>query len=112
MTGLLLLFGAFSAIDLVGWSTLMATGNRIMLGAALIGIPAEIVYFVALGVCLRASGQQPRGWYWRSFEHHHLLSRRQKLLVMPAFAVGTLAFLAISLGILIVVLGFIGALKA
>ena len=67
-------------------------------------IPAEVVYFGLLAICLHHNGIVPRGWYWRSFEHHHLLSVAQKWLVLPAFFLGALCFLLIVMGIILVLL--------
>ena len=51
--------------------------------------------------------------YWRSFEHHHLLSGGQRWVVLPAFFLGAFCFLLIVLGIAIVLLSAVAAvLKA
>jgi hypothetical protein len=106
---LLLLLGALGAVRLVPWSDLLAFGYELMLDSATLGIPIEGVYFLALWLALRYSGRLPQGWYWKSFEHHHLLTPRQKLLVLPWFFTGALAFLGIVLGIAITMLGMVAA---
>jgi hypothetical protein len=107
--GMLLALGAFGAVRLVPWSNLLSTGYDLMLDSAALGIPLEIIYFVALPLALRYSGRLPRGWYWKSFEHHHLLGPRQKWLVLPWFFSGALSFLGIVFGIALTVLGMIAA---
>ena len=107
--GMLLLLGALGAVRVVPWSTLLDTGYEVMLDSAAVGIPTELVYYVALPVALRYSGVLPRGWFWRPFEHHHRLSRVQKWLVLPWFFTGALAFLGIVFGIAVTVLGMIAA---
>lgn len=107
---LLLLLGALGAVQVVPWSNLLSLGYELMLDSAAIGIPLELAYFTALFLALRRSGKLPAGWYWKSFEHHHLLTRREKLAVLPWFVIGALAFLGIVLGIAITVLGMIAAL--
>jgi hypothetical protein len=103
--------GAITATVLVPWGQLIEAGQALMLGAGAIGIPLELVYFVLLGIALARTGEKPKGWYWASFLHHHLLSARARAIVLPWFYAGALAFLAIGLGILLVVLGFFAALR-
>jgi hypothetical protein len=110
VAAVMLLLGAVGAVELVPWVQLLSSGNALMLDSAALGIPLEIVYFVALAIALTRAGQRPRGWYWRSFQHHHLLTRLQKFLVLPWFVLGALSFLSIVLGIAIAVLGMIGAI--
>jgi hypothetical protein len=107
--GMLLALGALGAVRLVAWSTLLSAGYDLMLDSASVGIPTELVYYVALPLALRHSGSLPRGWYWRPFEHHHRLSRLQKAMVLPWFFTGAVGFLGIVLGIGIAVLGMIAA---
>jgi len=101
VVGALLLIFSFSAGSLWGWDRLLATGNDLMLGAALVAIPLELIYYVLLGLTLYTAGTVPRGWYWRPFAHHHLLSARQRLLVLPFFYSSALGFLAIVIGIVL-----------
>ena len=109
VVGMLLLLGALGAVQLVPWSDLLSMGYALMLDSASLGIPLEIIYFTALGLALRRSGKLPAGWYWKSFDHHHLLSQSEKVVVLPWFVTGALAFLGITLGIAITVLGMIAA---
>ncbi len=109
VVGLLLLFGAVGAARLVAWTTLLAAGNSLMLGSAALGVPLELLYYALLAATLSWNGTRPRGWYWRPFEHHHLLGRGQKLLVLPWFFAGALSFLAIVLGIAVTLLGMVAA---
>jgi hypothetical protein len=109
VTAMLLLMGAFGAVRLVPWLDILWAGKIMMLGSAGIGVPLEIVYFTTLGAALSWSGRRPAGWYWRPFLHHHLLSPRQKLVVLPWYMTGALAFVGIVLGIGVTVLGMIAA---
>ena len=86
-------------------------GQALMLRSSALGIPLELIYFALLAFALHAHPQFPKGWYWRSFEHHHLLSQSQRRWVLPFFYVGALAFLGIALGIGMVLLGGISALQ-
>ena len=108
--GMLAVIAALGAVKVVAWSTLLGVGYDLMLDSASVGIPTEIVYYVALPLALMYSGQLPAGWYWRPFEHHHRLSTVQKALVLPWFFTGALAFLGIVLGIGVTVLGMIAAI--
>lgn len=110
--GLLLLVGAYAVVGLVPGDVLVMVGQYLMLGSAALGVPLELVYFALLAWALRANGDAPRGWYWRSFAHHHLLTREQRFLVLPPFYAGALAFVGIALGIAIVLLGFISVFGA
>lgn len=107
--GLLLLIGAYASVGIVPWFVIVDAGRTLMLSAAALGIPLEVVYFTALGWALRRNGSTPAGWYWRSFAHHHLLTKEQRPWVLTPFYAGALAFAAIALGIAIVLLGFIAA---
>jgi hypothetical protein len=109
VAAVMLLLGAVGVVELVPWLQLLSAGNALMLRSAALGVPLELIYFVTLGVVLTRTGQRPHGWYWRPFQHHHLLTRPQKLLVLPWFVSGALTFLSIVLGIAIAVLGMIGA---
>lgn len=107
--GLLLLTLAYASVGLVPWYVMVEAGRSLMLGAAALGIPLELVYFAALARALRANGDAPPGWYWRSFLHHHLLTPGQRPWVLAPFYAGALSFAAIALGIAIVLLGFVAA---
>jgi hypothetical protein len=108
---LLVVLGAITAARTFAWGELIEVGQALMLRASAIGIPLELVYFALLALALRNNPARPRGWYWRSFEHHHLLTRTQRLRVLPFFFLGALAFLGIALGIGLVLLGAIAALQ-
>lgn len=108
---LLLALAAFGASAMFPWDQVMVFGRDLMLASAAFGIPFELTYFVLLGVALGRPGPRPRGWYWRSFLHHRLLSRRARFAVLPWFYLGALSFLGIGLGILIVLLAFVTALR-
>jgi hypothetical protein len=109
--GFVLLLLAVGASQAYPATEVMAIGNALMLRCAAIGLPLEAVYYLLLGVTLTASRLRPPGWYWRPFLHHHLLGRREKLLVLPFFYLGALAFLGIVLGIFVVVIGMVAAVR-
>jgi hypothetical protein len=109
VVAVVLLLCAIGAVELVPWVQLIDTGNTVMLDSAALGIPLELIYFVALGLALTHTAKRPVGWYWRPFQHHHLLTRAQKLVVFPWYVSGALTFLCIVIGIVITVLGMIGA---
>lgn len=102
------LLGALAAAQRLGAESLVMLGQGVMVRAAAVGLPCEVVYFAALAAALRRAGGAPRGWYWRSFEHHHRLTPRARRWVLPWFYVGTLAMLAIVLGVVLVVLALAG----
>jgi hypothetical protein len=106
---MLLLIGAFGAIRLVPWVDILWVGKTLMLDSAALGVPLELVYFLALGGALTWTGRRPRGWYWRPFLHHHLLTARQRVVVLPWYVTGALAFVGIVFGIAVTVLGMIAA---
>jgi hypothetical protein len=108
---LLLVLGVITAARTFAWGDLIEIGQALMLGTSAIGIPVEAVYFALLALALRKHPACPKGWYWRSFEHHHLLTRAQRLRVLPFFYVGALAFLGIAIGIGLVLLGAISAMQ-
>jgi len=109
VVGLMLLFAGVGAVRLVPWTALLSAGNALMLGSAALGVPLEVIYYALLAAVLTWAGHRPAGWYWRPFEHHHLLSRKQKLMVLPWFFAGALSFLSIVFGIAITVLGMVAA---
>lgn len=102
---------AVAATTLFPWDVLIDAGMSLMLGSAVLAIPIEVVYFGLLWRALRRDGPAPRGWYWRSFEHHHRLDGGQRLRVLPWFYVGAAGFAGISLGISVVLLGFLAAAR-
>lgn len=110
VAALLAVFG-FGLVELVPWTDLLAAGNAVMLGCAAVGVPLEILYFASLGLALQLNGTRPPGWFWRPFQHHHLLVRRQKLCILPFYYSGALSFLGIVIGILLVVLGIVAAVR-
>jgi hypothetical protein len=103
----LVLLMALAAVRFVPGEQLVIVGQYLMLRAAALGVPLEIVYFGSLAWALRANGDAPQGWYWRSFEHHGRLHPWQRRWIMPPFYAGALAFLGIVFGIVISVLGFV-----
>jgi hypothetical protein len=109
VAGLVLMIAAYASIGIVPWFDLVELGRSVMLSAAAIGVPLELIYFAALALALRANGNTPRGWYWRSFDHHKLLSKVQRPWVLFPFYTGALSFLVIAFGIAIVLLGFVAA---
>lgn len=107
--GLLVLIGAYASLGVVPSYDLVTAGQVVMLSAAAIGVPLELLYFALLGWALRANGKAVRGWYWRSFDHHGSLTRAQRPWVLTPFYLGALAFLAIAIGIAAVLFGFVAA---
>lgn len=108
---LLLVLGALGAAHMLAWGELIELGQALMLRASALGIPLEMAYFALLALSIRKHPACPRGWYWRSFEHHPLLTRAQRFRVLPFFYLGALAFLGIAIGIGLVLLGVISALQ-
>jgi len=108
---LVVALGAVTATILVPWAQLLETGQSLMLSAAALGIPLEVIYFALLWYLLGRGRERPKGWHWRSFEHHHLLSRGERALVLPFFVVGALSFLGMTFGIGLVLVAFIGAAR-
>lgn len=107
----LLALGAVAAVSLFQWGDLVELGQALMLRSAAVGIPLELLYFGLLALTIARRADCPRGWYWRSFAHHHLLTRAQRLWILPVFYAGALVFLGIALGIALVMLGLLAALR-
>ncbi|MDB4975892.1 MAG: hypothetical protein JWN48_4233 [Myxococcaceae bacterium] len=108
---IVLILGALAAVGLFSWFDLIEAGQVFMLRSAALGIPLELLYFALLALAIGRRADCPKGWYWRSFMHHHLLSRSQRWWVLPWFYLGALAFLGIVLGIGLVMLGLLAALQ-
>ncbi len=102
---LVLALAALALVQLLPAVRIIETGQALMLGAAAVGLPLQVVYFSALAIAL--SGRRPEGWYWRSFDHHHLLTPVQRRIVLPIFTIAALAFVAILLGIVVTTVGLI-----
>jgi hypothetical protein len=105
--GLLIAVGAYAASGVLPALQLVGLGQVVMLSAAAVGVPLELLYYALLAWTLHANGKAVRGWYWRSFEHHASLTRAQRPWVLTPFYLGALAFLTIALGIATVLLGFV-----
>lgn len=110
--GILLFLGLIAALFSLPAESVMLGGNAVMLTGAAFGLPLELYYFTALGVALTRRGVLPKGWYWRSFDHHHLLAGAERWIVLPAFYLGALAFVVCTIGIVVTVVGLIGTLLA
>ena len=110
--GLVVAVGAYAAIGVVPPFQLVALGQLVMLSAAAIGLPLELLYFALLAWVLHANGKAQRGWYWRSFDHHGALTPAQRPWVLTSFYLGALAFLMTAIGIATVLLGFVAAALA
>lgn len=104
--GLLLVAVAYAAVSSVAGDQIVYVGLDVMLSSAAFGIPLEALYFLLLALALHANRLAPKGWYWRSFEHHDSLSTSQRIYILPFFYTGALAFLGIVIGISICILGF------
>lgn len=91
---------------------IVQAGESLMLGSAWIAIPLELAYFASLWIALALGpGPIPHGWFWRPFAHHALLSPLQRWAVLPLFFAGALAFVAVVLGVAVVVVGMLAALR-
>ncbi len=101
----LLLFVVFLASAPGDQLILMGQSGMLTLGA--VGVGLEVVYFALLGAALHRRKVAPKGWYWRSFAHHHLLSKSERRVIMPFFVLGAIAFLLIVLFIIVTVAGVV-----
>jgi hypothetical protein len=91
---------------------IVQAGESVMLGSASFGIPLELAYFGLLWIALRLGPEPiPRGWFWRPFVHHPLLTSGARCAVLPVFFSGALAFVGIVLGMAIVVVGMLAGLR-
>lgn len=92
IVGVIFVLGAIVSLGVgyVGENDLLHAGWLAMMQLTVVAVALEVVYFVGLYAALRRRGFVPPGWYQRSFEHHHLMSRVQKLGVLPFFYVGGL----------------------
>lgn len=97
-----LVLGAIGVVRFVDPATVMLLGREIMLGSIAVAIPFELAYFGGLAWAARR-GDFPRGWYWRSYEHHQRLSGGERRWVLSCFMVGSLCMVVSVLGILAVV---------
>jgi len=106
------------ALSFLAWlltlppAAVMLTGQTVMLGGGAVGIPLELVYYALLGAALGRRSALPRGWYWRPFEHHHLLSPREAWLVLPFFWTGLVAFVVCVLGIVVTTVGLVATVAS
>lgn len=106
--GILVFLGLTAGLLAFPSESVMLGGNAVMLGGAAFGLPLELYYFGALGIALARRSVLPKGWYWRSFDHHHLLVGAERWIVLPAFYAGALAFVVCMFGIVVTVIGLVG----
>lgn len=110
--------GVLVALSFIAWlltlppAAVMLTGQTIMLGGGAVGIPLEAVYYALLGAALYRRSVLPEGWYWRPFEHHHLLRRGEGWLVLPFFWTGLLAFVVCMIGIAVTTVGLVATVAS
>lgn len=102
-----LVVGINTAVRLVPPLQIIEGGVALMLGSAAPGIPLQVVYFGALAFALHRRGVLPRGWYWRTFDHHKQLIGRERPLVLVWFWLGFACFVGIVLGIATTLLGLV-----
>jgi len=108
--GIVVVLGLLAAVMTLPPETVMLNGQVVMLGAGAVGMPLEVVYFTALGLTLWRRSVLPPGWYWRSFEHHHLLVGAERWLVLPWFYVGAISFLICTIGICVTASGLVATI--
>lgn len=101
----LLLFVVFLASAPGDQLVLLGQNGMLTLGA--IGIGLELVYFGLLGAALHRRKVAPKGWYWRSFAHHHLLLPHERKVILPFFVLGAIAFVLIVLFIIVTIAGVV-----
>ncbi|MCA9610077.1 MAG: hypothetical protein KC619_30985 [Myxococcales bacterium] len=107
---ILVALGGFAWLLTLPAEVVMLGGQAVMLTSGGVGIPLEVIYFALLGGVLFRRSVLPRGWYWRTFEHHHLLAPRERWLVLPFFYAGALAFVVCTLGIVVTAAGLAATL--
>lgn len=103
----LALVGLAYAIAFVGQPEVYQGAWLTMTTIGLGAVVAELVYFTALYACLRKNETVPARWYARSFDHHHLMTRGQRRLVLPLFYLGAIGLvLALLVAVVLVFASF------
>ncbi len=108
--GIAALLGGFAVALTAPPELVMIAGRNVMLLGGVVGTPIEVVYFGLLAWTLSRRSALPRGWYWRTFDHHWLLVGRERWVVLPWFYAGAFAFVVCVLGIVASALGLVGTL--
>ncbi|MEM8606092.1 MAG: hypothetical protein AAGF92_03255 [Myxococcota bacterium] len=97
----LALVGLAYAIAFVGQPEVYQGAWLLMTALGAGAVVAEVLYFAGLYASLKRNGTVPPRWYARSFEHHGLMTRAQRGLVLPFFYLGALG-LVVALAIAVV----------
>ncbi len=108
--GICLVMGGLCLVVLLDPERVMLAGRSLMLWSAAIAVPLEGLYFLGLFLARRRQGA-PKGWYWRSFEHHDRLGPRERWLVLGCFVAGGLGMVLATLGVVVVLAAGVTALR-
>jgi hypothetical protein len=100
---------AFSVISFADPAASMEMGRHVMLSAFSASFPFWVSYFFGMAVVARRR-TLPRGWYWRSYEHHASLVGLQRYLILGSFIMATLTLTVSGFGIVAVVIAGIRTL--
>ena len=117
MREVLYAFGLFAIIGLIGLVAfldpvqVMAWSQTLMVWGVTLAAPFELAYFAGLGRALHRT-DAPRGWYWRSFDHHKALGPRERYLVLGCFAVGSTLMALASLAVVVVIAALLASLRS
>ncbi|MFW6369054.1 MAG: hypothetical protein ACOC0J_00540, partial [Myxococcota bacterium] len=93
--------GSLAALVVLGrmpFPGALATGAWMIGGGLLVGVPAGVLYHVALYRAVRRHAEIPRGWLWRPTELHVLVPEEERRSFLPPFLVGAAACGIIFLG--------------
>lgn len=104
----MLLVGALAAVSLVRLvpgDTVLVCGAALVALGMLLGVPAGVLYHVALHRALRPRGALPARWWVAPLELHPRLEALDRRRVMPWFWLGAAGFLVTCLGCALVAIG-------
>jgi hypothetical protein len=87
-----------SGLGRLPFENVLILGGWLVAGGLGVGLPAGLVYHVALRRELLRAGALPRGWVFRPTSFHDGLEGDGRRRVLPAFFVGAVACGAVFLG--------------
>jgi hypothetical protein len=108
----LVVLGVVALLVLMGSLVVFASLEGLVIAGAacmglglVLGVPAGLLYHVALYRCLAKRGAVSRSFVWHPTRYHAALQPDELRRVMPSFITGALSFGLIVIGSLIFLLG-------
>lgn len=100
-----------SAAAWMSWQAVLEAGWLVTAAGFALGVPTGVVYHLQLYRALAPRGDLPRGWIWRPLALHDRLRDDERAAVLSWCYAGAAGFLVICLGLVILMVAMVSALR-